>query len=134
MKVTRKLDNVSIMILAKKRMAGIVFDWWMEGSETERRAVMEAGLSTLEILLKTQFVPEPVDKKKHLLTDLSCMELKDLKHLDQFSKEFMARILKANLFNDLAKKIAYLSKLPGNLGDLIMKDLEIQMKSLDQIY
>jgi len=36
MQVTTKLDNVSIMILAKKRMAGIVFDWWMGGSETER--------------------------------------------------------------------------------------------------
>jgi len=62
------------------------------------------------------------------------MELKDLKHLDQFGKEFMARVFKANLFNDLAQKIAFLSKLRGNLGDLIMKVLEIQMKSLDQIY
>jgi len=54
------------MILAEKRMAGIVFDWWMGGTEAERAAVMEAGLSTLEVLLKTQFVPEPADEKKKI--------------------------------------------------------------------
>nr|AXB54821.1 polyprotein [Pinus nigra virus 1] len=134
MQVTTKLDNISIMILAEKRMAGIVFDWWMGGTEEERLAVMEAGLATLEMLLKTQFMPEPKDEKKQLLTDLSRMELRDLKYLDQFGKDFMAKVFKANLFNDLAQKVSYLSKLPGNLGDLIMKDLEVQMKSLDQVY
>lgn len=97
MRITTKLDNVSIMVLAKKCMTGIVYDWWMGPSEEERRVVMEARLSTLELLLKTQFVPEPVDEKKQLITDLSRMELKDLKYFDQFSKDFMAKVFKANL-------------------------------------
>lgn len=119
------------MVLAEKRMTGIVYDWWMGPSEEERRAVMESGLTTLELLLKTQFVPEPVDEKKQIVTDLSRMELKDLKYLDQFSKDFMAKVFKANLSNDVAQKISFLSKLPGNLGDLVMKDLDVQMKRLD---
>lgn len=122
------------MILAEKRMTGIVYDWWMGPSDEERRAVMEDGLSTLEILLKTQFVPELVDEKKKIITDLSCMELKDLKYLDQFSKNYMAKVFKVSLTNDLAQKISFLSKLPGNLGDLVTKDIEMQLKSLDQIY
>ena len=52
------------MALAEKRMMGIVYDWWMGTFDEERRAVMEAGLATLELLLKTQFVPEPVDERK----------------------------------------------------------------------
>ena len=64
MQVTTKLDNVSIMVLAEKRITGIVYDWWMGPSEEERRAIMEARLSTLEFLRKTQFVPEPVDETK----------------------------------------------------------------------
>ena len=83
-------------------MTRIVYDWWMGPSDEERRAVMEAGLSTLEILLKTQFVPEPVDEKKQIITDLSHMELKDLNYLDQFSKYYMAKVFKASLTNDLA--------------------------------
>lgn len=43
----------------------------------------------------------------------------------------MAKIFKANLSNDIAHKITFLSKLPGNLGDLIMKDLDVQSKMID---
>jgi len=92
-------------------MTGIVYDWWMGPSEEERRAVMEARLSTLELLLKTQFVPEPVDEKKQLITYLSRMELKDLKYFDQFSKDFMAKVFKANLSNDVAQKISFFFKI-----------------------
>lgn len=133
MQITTKLDNVSIMVLVEKRMTGIFYDWWMGPSKEERRVVMEAKLSTLELLLKTQFVPEPVDEKNQLITDLSRMELKDLKYFDQFSKDFMAKVFKANLSNDVAQKISFLSKLPGNLGDL-MKYLDVQSKRLDQDY
>lgn len=64
--VTTKLDNVSIMVLAeKKKMARILYDWWIGPSDEEHRAVMEAGLAILELLLKTQFVPELVDEKKN---------------------------------------------------------------------
>lgn len=92
---------------------------------------MEAGLSTLELLLKTQFMPEPVDEKKKLIIDLSRMELKDLIYFNQFSKYFMAKVFKANLSNDVAQKIYFLSKLLGNPGDLIMKDLDVPNKRLD---
>lgn len=115
-------------------MTGIVYDWWMGPSEEERRAVKEAGLSTLEILLKTQFVPELVDEKKQLITDLSHMDLKDLKHLDQFSKDFMAKVFKGGLTNYVAQNFSFLSRLLGNLGDLVMKYLDMQNKRLDQIY
>lgn len=46
----------------------------------------------------------------------------------------MAKVFKDNLSNDVAQKISFLSKLPGNLGDLIMKDLDVQNKRLDQVY
>ena len=46
----------------------------------------------------------------------------------------MEKVFKANLSNDTAKKKSFLSKLPGNLGDLIMKDLDVQNKKIDQIY
>ena len=46
----------------------------------------------------------------------------------------MAKVFKANLSNDTAKKISFLSKLPGNLGHLIMKDLDVQNNKIDQIY
>lgn len=36
MHVTTKLDNVSILVLAEKRMAGIVYDWWRGPPEAER--------------------------------------------------------------------------------------------------
>ena len=45
-------------------MAGIVYDWWMSASAEERLNVCNAGLTTLELLLKTQFVPERKDEKK----------------------------------------------------------------------
>ena len=48
-------------------------------------------------------MPEPVDEKKQLITDLSCMELRDLKYFDQFSQDFMAKVFKANLSNDFAQ-------------------------------
>lgn len=73
-------------------------------------------------------------RKKQLITDLSCMELKDLEYLDQFGKDFMAKVFKANLSNDTTQKISFLSMLPGNLGDFIMKDLDVQNKKIDQIY
>jgi len=73
MQVTTKLDNVSIMVLVEKRMTSIVYDWWIGPSDEERRAVMEAGLAILELLLKTQFLPEPVDEKKQMITYLSRM-------------------------------------------------------------
>ena len=122
------------MVLAEKPISGIVYDWWMGLLEEERRAVMEAGLSTLELFLKTQFMPEPTDEKKQLIIDLSQMELKYLKYFDQFSRDFMPKVFKANLSNDVAQKNYFLSKLPGNLGDLIMKDLDVQNKRLDQVY
>ena len=62
------------------------------------------------------------------------MELKDLKFLDQFGNEYMEKIYKANLTNESTQKISFLSKLQGNLGDLIMKDLEVQGKKIEQIY
>ena len=62
------------------------------------------------------------------------MVLKDLRKLPQFGSEFMGKVYKAKLVNDTTQKIAFLSKLPGNLGDMIMKDLDDQKKTLDQIY
>ena len=96
--------------------------------------VAASGLATLELLLKTQFVPEPEDEKKQTITDLTRMELKDIKFLDQFGNDYMAKVYKANLTNDSTQKISFLSKLPGNLGDLIMKDLEVQGKKIEQTY
>ena len=81
-------------------MAGIVYDWWMGGTNDERRNVAASGLATLEVLLLTQFVPEPLDEKKQLITDLTIMELKDLKDLDQFGCDYMSKVYKANLTND----------------------------------
>ena len=46
----------------------------------------------------------------------------------------MSKIYKENLTNDSTQKVLFLSKLPGNLGDLIMKDLDIQGKKIEQIY
>lgn len=46
----------------------------------------------------------------------------------------MEKFFKENLSNDIAQKVAFLSKLPGSLGDLIMKDLDVQNKCIDQIY
>jgi len=134
MQVVSKLDNFSIFLLAEKRMAGTVYDWWMGGTDEEIRNVVASGLATLEVLLLTQFVPEPVDEKKQLITDLTRMELKDLKDLDQFGSDYMSKVYKANLANDSTQKISFLSKLPGNLGDMIMKDLETQGKRVDQAY
>ena len=68
--------------------------------ETERLNVAASGLSTLELLLKTQFVPEPADEKKQIITDLARMELKDLKFLDQFGNDYMSKIYKENITND----------------------------------
>lgn len=66
MQVVSKLDNIYIFLLAEKRMTGIVHGWWMGPSEEERRNFASMGLSTLELLLLTQFVPEPADEKKNL--------------------------------------------------------------------
>ena len=60
--------------------------------------------------------------------------MKALKFLDQFGNDYMAKIYKANLANDSTQKISFMSKLPGNLGDLIMKDLEVQGKNIEQTY
>ena len=79
MQVISKLNNEAIFYLAEKRMAGIVYDWWMTPTAEERMNVCNAGLATLELLLKTQFVPEPVREKKQLIIDLARMELKDAK-------------------------------------------------------
>lgn len=46
----------------------------------------------------------------------------------------MAKFFKENISNDIAQKIAFLSKLPRNLGDLIIKYLDVQNKRIDQIY
>ena len=62
------------------------------------------------------------------------MELKDLKYLDQFGKDFMAKVFKANLSIDIAQKISFLSKLPRNVGDIIMKVIDVQNKKIDKIY
>lgn len=62
------------------------------------------------------------------------MELKDLKYLQAFGQDFMAKVYKENLSNDSVQKISFLSKLLGNLGDLISKDIELQSKTIDQIY
>jgi len=134
MQVTTKLDKMSIFVLAEKRMAGIVYDCWIGPPKSERQVVIIAGLSTLEVLLKTQFVLEPIDEKKQIITDLARMELKDLKYLEAFGQGFMAKVYKENLSNDSVQKISFLSKLPRNLGDLISKDIELQRKTVDQIY
>ena len=62
------------------------------------------------------------------------MELKDIKFLDHFGNDYMEKIYKANLTNDSVQKISFLSKLTGNLGDLITKDLEVQGKKIEQTY
>ena len=62
------------------------------------------------------------------------MELKDLKFLDQFGTDYMSKVYKANLTNDSTQKISFLSKMPSNLGDLIMKDLEVQGNKIEQTY
>lgn len=134
MQVVSKLDNYSIFLLAEKRMVSIVYDWWMGGTDEERRNAAASGLATLEFLLLTQFVPEPVDEKKQLIIDLTRMELKDLKDLNHFGNDYMSKVYKANLTNDSTQKISFLSKLPRNLGDMIMKDLEVQGKKIDQTY
>ena len=100
----------------------------------ERKNVALAGLATLEVLWLTQFVPEPTDELKQIITDLTRMELKDLKDLDQFGSEYMAKVFKAKMNNDPTQKITFLSELPGNLGDMIMKDIEVQNKKIEQIY
>ena len=115
-------------------MVGIVYDRWMGPSEEEQMNVAATGLATLELLLTTQFVPKPTDEKKQIIKDLARMELKDLKFLDQFGNDFMSNISKDNLTNDSTQKISFMSKLPGNLGDLIMKDLEVQGKKVEQTY
>lgn len=134
MQVTTKFDNMSIFFLAEKRMVEIVYDWWIGPPELERQAVIATRLSTLEVLLKTQFVPKPIDEKKKIITYLARMELKDLKYLEAFGQDFMAKVYKANLSNDSVQKISFLSKLPGNLGGLISKDIELQSKTIDHIY
>lgn len=53
MQLTTKLDNVSIFVLEEKRMARIVYDWWIGPPESEQQAVVATGLSTLEEILKT---------------------------------------------------------------------------------
>lgn len=92
------------------------------------------GLATLEVLFLTQFVLEPIDERKKIIIDLTRMELKDLKDLDQFRSEYMAKVFKSSLNNDPTQKVAFLSKLPGNLADMIMKDIEVQGKKIEQIY
>lgn len=62
------------------------------------------------------------------------MELKYAKYFKEFGDEFMGKVFKANLANDSVQKISFLSKLPGNLGDMILKDLENQNKTVDHIY
>ena len=52
-------------------------------------------------------MPEPVDEKKQLIIDLSRMELNDLKYFHQFSKDFMAKVFKANLSNDVAENFLF---------------------------
>lgn len=106
----------------------------MAGSNEERQNVAALGLATLEVLLLTQFVREPIDERKQIITDLTRMELKDLKDVDQFGSEYMSKVYKACLNNDSTQKVAFLSKLPGNLGDMIMKDIEVQGKKIEQIY
>ena len=46
----------------------------------------------------------------------------------------MSKVFKANLFNDSTKKFHFLSKLPGNLGDLIMNDLDVQNKNINFLF
>ena len=81
-------------------MAGIVYDWWMAPSDEERMNVAAAVLATLELLLKKQFVPEPADEKKQIITDLTRMDLKDIKFFNQFGTDYMTKVYKANLIND----------------------------------
>ena len=115
-------------------MPGIVYDWWMSGSEAERHAIAQLGLHTLETLLRTQFVPEPQDIKKQILLDLARMSLSDLKKFPDFSYDYMTKVYKAGLMNDTPQKIAFLSKLPANLGDMVLKDIEQSGKIIEQIY
>jgi len=123
MQVTINLDNISIFFLTEKIMAGMVYDWWIGPPELEWQAVVVAGLSTLKVLIKKQFVPEPIDEKNQIITDL-----------ESFGQDFMAKVYKENISNDLVQKNLFLSKMAGNLGDLIFKDIEVQNKIVDQIY
>ena len=58
----------------------------------------------------------------------------DLKRLPQFGQEFMTKVYKVGLMNDQTQKISFLSKIPGNLGDMVMNDIKTQQKTLNQIY
>lgn len=134
MQITAKLDNHSIFTLAEKRMTGIVYDWWMTPPPDERMVMAAQGLATLETLLKTQFVPEPTDERKQIMIDMTRMELKDLRYLEQFGHEYFRLVMKEQLSNDLPTKISFLSKLPNNIGDLVIKDLENKGKFVEGIY
>jgi len=107
----------------------------MDGTIKRRKnAYSCCRISYLRIATQNSIFPEPIDEKKQIIIDLTRMELKYLKFLDQFGNEYMAKIYKAYLTNDSTQKISFLSKLPGNLGDLIMKDLEVQWKRIEQTY
>jgi len=62
------------------------------------------------------------------------MEVKDAKHLDEYSREYFRLVMTIELSSDLMTKVTYLSKLPNNIGDLVLKDLEEKGKSLQTIY
>lgn len=68
------------------------------------------------------------------MVDLARMELKDAKHLDEYSREYFRLVMTTELRNDLITKVTYLSKLPNNIGDLVLKYLEEKGKSLQTIY
>ena len=62
------------------------------------------------------------------------MSLSDLKKFLDFSHDYMTKVYKAGLMNDTPQKIAFLSKLPANLGDMVLKDIEQSGKIIEQIY
>jgi len=62
------------------------------------------------------------------------MELKDARRLEEFSKEYFRLVITTELSNDFITKVTFLSKLPRNIGDLVMKDLEERDRKLQAIY
>lgn len=68
------------------------------------------------------------------MVDLARMELKDAKRLEEFSKEYFRLVITTELRNDLMTKVTFLSKLPHNIGELVMKDLEERDRKLEAIY
>jgi hypothetical protein len=84
MKITNKLDGLTIFTLVEIKMIGIVLKWWFTPSQEQRIVVMSASLPTLELLLRTQFYLEPINHKNIAMIEQSRMKLQNPKYLDHF--------------------------------------------------